>query len=281
MENNTNKKEGRRNIKEDKPNGNKKKMMKGLVLILTVVLLALQVSAIDESLNEIPRLPYPVKVDTCVDLPQQCANCTYVNITSINYPVNNSLSQAKVAISQVQMTKNDVDYNFTFCANRVLGWYTVKWKADPNGVTTTGSYLYLVNRTGVNMDLSEALIYVIMLIAVFVIFLLCLLGAIYVPYKNETNERGMVIKITKAKYVKIGFIWISYVFFVWFLNTLIAVSDNLIGVTVFYGLASFLFEFMNRIAIVWSIFFFVLFIFEIIRDANFKKNIKSLTGALR
>lgn len=78
----------------------------------------------------------------CMELYQQCANCTYVNLSSITYP-NNTLLNLNVT-----MTKDGVDFNRTFCGTDDQGeyWYTVF--GDKNGGFKTETIRFEVTPSG-------------------------------------------------------------------------------------------------------------------------------------
>lgn len=241
------------------------------ILPLFVLMIILLTSSVNAQQQTIP----PVKINTCVDLPQICANCTFVNVTSI---VSN---QTKALSSQIRMTKTGTFYNLTFCNNSAVGQYIVNWLADPDGLLTVGNFDYQVTPTGRILDTSESIIYIILTIAIFIIFLMALYPALFIPYSNDVDMNGSPIRVTRKKYIKLGFILLSYVLFVWFLNTLIALSTNYLGTTVFLGFVSFLFDTLNRISLYFSIFIIVLCIFEVIRDANLERTLQELGNGFR
>jgi len=78
-----------------------------------------------------------LKKGECIDLPQTCGNCSYVNISSIQ--INNDLINMNV-----EMTQNGVTYNYTYCDTQTLGKYIINTEGDgvPSPyefkVTTTG-----------------------------------------------------------------------------------------------------------------------------------------------
>lgn len=136
-----------------------------------------------------------------------------------------------------------------------------------------------VNPSGEDLGTDEALIYILLTLAVLLLFLLSLYFTLITPYSNEISEKGAVIKVTKTKYIKLGLILLSYVLFVWLLNVLIGVADNFVGLTMYYGFVSFLFLTLNNLAIPLGIFILVLSLFEIIRDANIQEAISKFGSA--
>lgn len=61
---------------------------------------------------------------SCIDLLQNCANCTYVNFTSVYYP------NGTKALSNVEATKDNSDFNYTFCDTNIEGIYKVNGIGD-------------------------------------------------------------------------------------------------------------------------------------------------------
>lgn len=72
-----------------------------------------------------------VKQGTCIALTQSCANCTFVNVTSIMYP-----TKLKQTVSNA-MTKTGTEYSYTFCNTSLIGEYTYNTYGNPDGVLVT------------------------------------------------------------------------------------------------------------------------------------------------
>jgi hypothetical protein len=138
-----------------------------------------------------------------------------------------------------------------------------------------------VTKTGRELTQPEAIIYIILTLGIFLIFALSFYIMLTIPYSNEANEKGAVIKITKAKYFKLLLIGVTYALFVWLLNILIGVSDNFVSLSLYYGFVSFLFTIFLNLTIPVFAVIFVIGLFEIIRDANIYQEIKRLGSALR
>jgi hypothetical protein len=82
------------------------------------------------------------KQGECISLYQFCDDCTYVNLTQIQYP------NGTVLTINEAMTKNDVDYNYTFCSTNDLGNYYYTVKGNPDGVTDTERLKFEVTPSG-------------------------------------------------------------------------------------------------------------------------------------
>lgn len=97
-----------------------------------------------------------LKQNSCVPLMQICANCTYINVTQINMPYNNTF----LLPAPISMTKVDTVYNYTFCTTRNLGDHIVSWKADPDGQITIGNWDFTVTSTGFNIPISFQFLFI-------------------------------------------------------------------------------------------------------------------------
>jgi hypothetical protein len=105
------------------------------------------------------------KQDNCIKLIQVCDNCTFVNITSIQYP--NSTD----ALINVEMTKAGTLYNYSFCDTNNLGRYIVTGFGDLNGDTAAWNYNFIVTKTGADYSTFSFLPLIISLIGVVAILL--------------------------------------------------------------------------------------------------------------
>lgn len=120
-----------------------------LVAICTLMIVGLASTALasaqqQESLGSFDQY-------SCVNIKQICANCTYVNITSITSPINNSQ-----VLGQVEMTQDGTEYSYEFCDTSALGQYIVNWKANPDGITTIGNFDFQI-------DSGSALLFLIIM----------------------------------------------------------------------------------------------------------------------
>jgi len=81
-------------------------------------------------------------LNQCVQLKQTCGNCTYVNITSVTAVTNDGASVR--ILGNVPMTKQGVEYNYTFCSTGYVGEYTYITVGNPDGITDTESVTFNV-----------------------------------------------------------------------------------------------------------------------------------------
>jgi len=94
------------------------------------------------------------KQNDCVSLYQLCANCTYVNISSVSYPNSTVLNINTI------MTKSNVDYNYTFCETSIIGDYNYKVCGDKDGIFQCESISFIITPTGDNRGFGIFLVLV-------------------------------------------------------------------------------------------------------------------------
>lgn len=179
-----------------------------------------------------------------------------------NYLVNNQETQSQ--------GNGAFNYTTTFLKAEI---YKIQMFCTDGIYSYSNEGYYDITKTGTTLDIGEALTYFILAFGVLLLFLLSFYFMIFTPYGNDLNEKGMVIKISKLKYVKLGLILLTWVLLTWFLNILIGLSDNFVVLTMYYGFFGFIFSTMNNLAIPLGLVILVISLFEIIRDANIMKNI--------
>jgi len=128
---------------------------KYLILMLAIFLVLPMLSA-TESLGTF-------KQNECINLIQTCSNCSYVNISSIINP------QSTEVLGEVEMTKNGVMYNYTFCSTSQIGNYVVNGFGDLDGTITTWSYDFEVTPSGFTETLGFYILLVFLLGGVIVL----------------------------------------------------------------------------------------------------------------
>lgn len=154
-----------------------------------------------------------------------------------------------------------------------VGTYAITIICNSSNLYGWKTAYFDATKTGRGLDIEESLIYSILAFGVLLLFFISFYFMISIPYGNDINNKGAVIKICKLKYVKLGLILLTWVLFTWFLNILIGLSDNFVSLTMYYGLFGFIFDIMNRLALPLGIVIIVISFFEIIRDANIMKAI--------
>jgi len=103
--------------------------MKNIILSMLCMILLVSFASATSTLGTI-------KQGSCIEIPQVCASCTYVNL-SVQYP------NKSIAISNQAMTPNGAGlWTYNFCNTSQLGRYDVTGIGDLNGVDTGFSVLW-------------------------------------------------------------------------------------------------------------------------------------------
>ena len=156
-----------------------------------------------------------------------CTSVTQCTI-SINYPNGTNIYDNST------MTNTGTYINHTLTTD-ALGKYNAIINCLGSIEGGIAEFPYFVTPNGQKLEISESIIYILLTVSVFIFFILSLYFTIMIPYSNESNDLGMIVRTTKYKYIKLSFFLLSYVLFVWFLNTLIGLSYNFLNLTLFYG----------------------------------------------
>ena len=131
-----------------------------LLLILATILITGFVSS-----QEI-QTAQTVKINNCINVTQLCANCTFVNVTSIVAP-NGARAISGNPISMTRQFYSE--WNASFCQNNVIGEYIVRGNSNINGNIEPWTYNYFVNSLG--LDNQGVYTFILVIIVVFLISL--------------------------------------------------------------------------------------------------------------
>lgn len=132
--------------------------MKNIFMLLFAILLISTVSAEMFGYDSNAQDTIYGKTDNCVQLLQNCATCTFSNISAINSPNNNTF----IIRSETSMSKSGSVYNFTFCNTSQIGIYQVSGHGNINGSDNQFNYMLIIN--GYGGDLSTPKVFLIILL---------------------------------------------------------------------------------------------------------------------
>ncbi|MFA6190639.1 MAG: hypothetical protein WC711_04005 [Candidatus Staskawiczbacteria bacterium] len=155
-----------------------------------------------------------------------------------------------------------------------IGQYGCLFSCNSSSFGGYVSFPLTVTYAKMDIPTSESILYLLLVLGILILFLVSLYFSASLPYSNEKNEKGQVNKVSYFKYIKIGMIMVSYSLFLWFLNILVAISDNFISLNIFYGLISGLFFLMLKGFFPALVITFIWIIIVGFKDANFKNMIK-------
>lgn len=180
--------------------------MKTQKLLLGIVLGMMLVSLCAAEIQTIG----PFKQNTCVQLPQICANCTYNNVTTMIMP-----NGTRFPINSV-MTKAGSDYTYKFCNTDSVGKYIVNGEGDANGNVVIWNYDFNVTETGVqDYKISEAILLIMAILVGYAFIIFGIKGQDFVA----ALLGSMILMGTSIYIVNNGFANLAYNnFFVLMLN---------------------------------------------------------------
>lgn len=142
----------------------------------------------------------------CISLYQYCDDCSYVNLTSMQYP------NGTILIINEVMTKQDVDYNYTFCDTNTLGDYYYVVKGDAGGEVSTERLSFEVTGGGSTPTTAQALMYGIILFVLLLLFGGSFIWFNNIEWGNYTNSEGVIVEVTYNRAKKTALFFLSYIF---------------------------------------------------------------------
>lgn len=214
------------------------------------------------------------KQEECVSLFQSCTNCTNVNITSV---IQTGINQTTYIINR-PMTSIGADYNYTFCNTTSLGIY--KYTTCGTGLEgfKCETIAFKITPTGDDLTISLILMYALIFIILISLFVFLMFWGIKIPYKNERNNNGEVIKINWKKYLKLLCIGMAYAVLVWISFTAWSISNNYLSFIGFGLLFKYIFTLLVWCALPIFVFMVVFSFLSFISDKKFQSALeKGLT----
>lgn len=217
---------------------NKLLLLEMIFSLFLTVLLVTQVSAEIQTLGVF-------KMGANVSLIQTCSNCSFVNLTTIQYPDSSTEFIGRL------MTKIGTDYNYTFTNTSQLGKYIVSTCGDVDTELTCVSYDFKITPSGSDSDSSQSL----NLLGSLLIILLLGIVFFFIAHKSENK----VAKISFYTFSVIIFI-ISVLYIVVIMQqTLFGFESILTGIETFW--------FVVKIGITIGILAFIIILFMIFLKA--------------
>jgi len=212
-------------------------------LLLTLILGMFLITLVSASLPD-------VKQGQCVNI-KTILNTSEVTISSLTYP---NYTQA---LGIINMEKNGLSFNYTFCDTSSLGIYFYDYN-DSEGNVWENDF-----RVGSELTTGKAVVYIGFIIILLFIFILTLGGAIKVNWQHGRNAEGKIITVNDFRYVKVFLFAMAYleIMFLFGLSYKLFNEANIEGFTQFFNFVYQLFlNLIYPIIIVAIIFTFVIWI---------------------
>lgn len=235
--------------------------MKRWMFIFAMILLMTTISASTETLGVFQQ-------NQCVDLIQSGVGFTSCNVTSVKFPNSTEADSDKL------MTKDGVEYNYTFCNTVSLGGYIV------NGLCTNGSesvawaYDFEITYDGNTLDNAKSILYLGLIGILILLFVLVVIAIPRLPNGKVVNERGILIDINNLKYLRPVFYAVA-----WFLLLgIIFITSNIsiayLPTALFGEFFFMLFRIMMILSYPMILFFFIYMFVIILKDREVKRMIE-------
>jgi len=152
---------------------------------------------------------------SCVNV-QTILNTTSVNLTTIWY-------NTTILVDGELMSKRGYAFNYTFCNTSKLGTYIYDY-VDASGNVYVNDFEITI--TGTTFTIQQAIIYIIALVLLIAIFILCLYGAIVIPWADRKNPEGVIIGVNEFKYIKLFCIIFCYILLMFIFGVSRSVTAN-------------------------------------------------------
>jgi len=181
------------------------------------------------------------KQGDCINIIQQCANCTFSNITSI------SIQNSTILLGNTPMVVNGVEYSYNFCDTLALGYYYINGVEDDGGILTTWDKTINITPNGQDATTANAAFYYGMIF----LFVIVLLGGIYLSWK------------VKTPWIKILYACISYLCFVVITFIIWQVCANFISAVSFIPSITFMIWVVSTICFLPFIVIIILYMLNL------------------
>jgi len=197
-----------------------------------------------------------------------CSSTATCNITS-QYPNSSYLLN-----NQALTNLNNGDFNVSVIFIE-LGEYQTEVNCQDLGQNNTANFPITITQTGSIISTAQGIIYIIFLVVLIFIFLLCLYGAIYIPWGHGRAEDGSIVSVNDLKYLKIVLFVASYLSLMFIFGIMRGITANFLFMTGFSGIFNFMY---------WLLFSFLwplLILSLIITVVSFLKNLEIKESILR
>lgn len=229
---------------------------KTIIIIICLILLISIVGA---------KIPLgTIKKGECIQLQQTCDSCTYVNLSSVTFP------NSTVVYFDNVMTKNGVEYNYTFCSTASLGNYFFSVKGDKDGSLATEDGSFEVTYTGDSLNTQKSILYLGLLGLLIFFFVLIIWFSGKLPDSEVRNNEGELIDINNLKYFGSVLLFVAWmiliaIFFITS-NLAFAYLGEVLFAKVLFMIYRICFGLTPLLIIVWFIWIFV----RILKDKKLK-----------
>lgn len=211
-------------------------MDKKYFFLVSIFLLVITLSSVSASLGYDGVSYGFYKQDSCINIIQTAENNTYINITSILFP------DSTIVLSDAGMnsSSNSVEFNYTFCSTNTLGKYTINFKSDEDGVTTTARDTFEITMNGREKPsdfLITSFVILFLVILGYFLFFISYTLFFFIQFSLEEHERGIVFGLDDILFNLAGyFVLIGYFYLaIYYIGnpTIISITGWLLRISAF------------------------------------------------
>lgn len=136
-----------------------------------------------------------------------CNNCTSVNFTRVMGPNNQTI------LSNLESSVDGTYYYYVVDKGNFTeeGTYRYCYEAGNSNTKETGCNTFDITYTGKDLDIGEALVYIILLVFLSFLFILLLRAITHIPTEVRDSENGMIVEFSSLAYLRpvfYGLCWI-------------------------------------------------------------------------
>lgn len=231
------------------------KIKKLIILFVIILLFNIFVNAEQQNIG--------IKIqNSCIDLIQNCANCTYVNFTAVYSPNMTLLA------TNLNTTQTGSFFNKTFCNTSTIGMYIVNGIGDVDGIPTVFAYTFEITPDGTQPSTSQGMMYSFILIILLILFAFSTIGAFVIKGNNEFTLGGDLVQINFNKYYKIGLFFLSYLLLIFITFTTWQISINFLFLNIAASIFNFLFTVLIYLLAPVFVAFVIIGLVKIVLDVK-------------
>lgn len=201
-----------------------------------------------------------------IDLFQSCPSCSFVNVTSVQYP-NGTLEPMNKA-----MTLTGITFTYQFNKTDQNGYHEYIVLGDKNGVNQVETFCFTITPNGKDNS-KNSIIYLVILFVLIGLFVLSIWGFLAIDFKHERNEEGNIISISDIRYFKPVLMFVAYFILVWIMNIMVNITV-IFDVPIPAKIFEIGFRIMLSLTYPLLIITIIIIVINYLRDAKLKKSIE-------
>jgi hypothetical protein len=238
--------------------------MNNKLFILTLVIIIISVSLTSAQ---------TFKQDSVIDIITSCTNNgSYCSVGLCNitlfYP-NNS-----IYLNNQEMTNQYSFFNYTITTN-TLGSYSCNALCCDGAYCNINNCDFIITPSGTELTTPQSILYSIGLFLAVIIFFLTLYASVVTPFKNGRDEYGKIISINNLKWVKVGFIALTYFMLLFVVGLADGIFRNflsVVGINMFFNwIYMILLSLMYPLFVVGIVLIFVIYIYDYVAKKKLRR----------